>query len=44
MKENEYSAAEGVEIGKPEEIILGQKNTTPALDSIIEPFDRVYVE
>ena len=45
MKNNEYNAAEAVEIGKAEEVILGQKVTIPALDSSgEEPFDQLYVD
>lgn len=45
MKNNEYNAAEAVEIGKAEEVILGQKVDFPALDSSgQEPFEQLYVE
>lgn len=45
MKNNEYNAAEAVEIGKADEVILGQKVEVPAIDSSGEqPFDQLYVE
>jgi len=33
MKQNEYNAAEAVEIGKAEDVILGAKTIVPELDS-----------
>ena len=43
MKENEYNAAEAVEIGKAEDVILGVKTDEPALDSTVNPPpDRFY--
>ena len=33
MKQNEYNAAEAVEIGKAEDVILGAKTIVPDLDS-----------
>ena len=45
MKDNLYNAAEVVEIGKAEEVILGQKTEDPFLDSSGgTPIDRLYVE
>lgn len=45
MEKNEYNAAEAVEIGKADEVILGQKIAVTALDSSgEEPFDQLYVE
>ena len=45
MKTNEYNAAEAVEIGKAEEVILGQKIDMHGLDSSGQPpIDRVYEE
>ena len=44
MDNNEYNAAEAVEIGKAEDVILGWKESA-ALDSTGDaPFDRLYVE
>jgi len=44
MKQNEYNAAEAVEIGKAEDVILGAKIPVPELDSSgEEPLDRQYV-
>jgi hypothetical protein len=43
MRDNEYNAAEAVEIGKPEDVILGTKTPVPELDSLgEEPIDRQY--
>ncbi|HEX5602210.1 MAG TPA: hypothetical protein VFX63_06650 [Pyrinomonadaceae bacterium] len=43
MKNNEYNAAEVVEIGPAQEIVLGGKIGMPGLDSSgMEPWDRVY--
>ena len=45
MKDNLYNAAEVVEVGKAEEVILGQKVEDPALDSSGgDPIDRLFVE
>ena len=45
MKQNEYNAAEAIELGKAEEIILGRKVEEPFLDSTgADPIDRLYVE
>lgn len=45
MKQNEYNAAEAVEIGKAEDVILGVKTDIPALDSTANPpEDRLWVE
>ena len=45
MKQNEYNAAEAVEIGKAEDVILGTKTEIAALDSTANPpEDRLYVE
>ena len=42
---NEYNAAEAVEIGKPEDLILGTKTNIPDIDSTANPpEDRLYVE
>ena len=44
MKQNEYNAAEVVEIGTAEKLILGYKDSV-ALDATAqEPLDRQYVE
>jgi hypothetical protein len=44
MKKNEYNAAEGVEIGRPEEMILGTKTSVEEPDSSGGlPIDRQYV-
>ena len=42
MKKNEYDAAEAVEIGKAEEVVLGSKSQIPALDSLGYPPDDRY--
>jgi len=43
MKQNDYNAAEAVEIGKAEDVILGEKTDDPALDSTVNPPpDRFY--
>ena len=43
MKENEYDAAEAVEIGKAEDVILGEKSILPGPDFPgNEPADRWY--
>ena len=43
MKQNEYSAAEAVEIGKAEDVILGVKTDVPFIDSTANPpEDRLY--
>ena len=43
MKENEYNAAEAVEIGKAEDVILGTKTSEVGLDfSGNPPLDRIY--
>lgn len=43
MNENEYNAAEAVEIGKAEEIILGDKSDIPTADFPGGvPADRLY--
>lgn len=45
MKNNEYDAAEVIEIGPAQEIVLGGKIELPDLDSSgMEPMDRHYVE
>jgi hypothetical protein len=45
MKNNEYNAAEVVEIGPAHEIVLGDKVTVPDLDSTgMEPIERHYRE
>jgi hypothetical protein len=45
MKQNEYNAAEAVEIGKAEEVILGTKTDVQFIDSTANPpEDRLYVE
>ena len=45
MKENAYNAAEVMEIGNAEDIILGQKVDVASLEHTGgEPFDRLYVE
>jgi hypothetical protein len=43
MKQNEYNAAEVVEIGKADEVILGAKTLEFGDDSAVEPpLDRIY--
>ena len=43
MKQNEYNAAEAVEIGKAEDVILGEKTVIPSLDSSDNPpADRLW--
>lgn len=43
--QNEYNAAEAVEIGKAEEVILGVKTDIPWSDSTANPpEDRLYQE
>ena len=45
MKKNEYDAAEVVEIGKAQSVVLGGKILMPGLDNPgMEPFDRQYEE
>ena len=45
MNDNLYNAAEVVEVGKAEEVILGRKVQEPALDSSgEEPINQLYVE
>jgi hypothetical protein len=45
MKDNLYNAAEVVEVGKAEEVILGNKVEEFALDSTgEEPIQKRYVE
>jgi len=45
MKQNEYNAAEVVEIGKAEEVVLGVKTDIPWADSSLNPpEDRLYEE
>ena len=45
MKENEYEAAEAVEIGKAEEVILGHKVEFTSIDSSGGlPMDWLYQE
>jgi len=45
MKQNEYNAAEAVEIGKAEDVILGQKTELPFEDSTANPpVDRFWQE
>jgi hypothetical protein len=45
MKQNEYDAAEAVEVGKAEDVILGTKTEVPFIDSTANPpEDRLYVE
>lgn len=43
MEKNEYNAAEAVEIGKAEDVILGTKTDVPFIDSTANPpEDRLY--
>jgi hypothetical protein len=43
MKQNEYDAAEAVEIGNAEDVILGTKTEVPFIDSTANPpEDRLY--
>ena len=45
MKQNEYNAAEAVEIGKAEDVILGVKTDVQWVDSTANPpEDRLYQE
>lgn len=45
MKQNEYNAAEAVEVGKAEDVILGNKTDVPFIDSTANPpEDRLYQE
>lgn len=45
MKNNEYDAAEVVEIGSAQATVLGQKILLPDLDSSgMDPIDRHYEE
>ena len=44
MKENEYNAAEAVEIGKAEDVILGWKGEAGLDSSFNPPEDRFYHE
>jgi hypothetical protein len=45
MKDNEYNAAEIVEIGPAQSVILGVKTIVPDLDSAgMEPFEREYIK
>lgn len=41
MNQNQYDAAEAVELGKAEDVVLGGKTTIPAPDNPdLEPVDR----
>jgi len=43
MKKNEYDAAEVVEIGEAQSVVLGGKTSVPELDCAgMDPFDRQY--
>lgn len=45
MKNNEYDAAEVVELGQAQAIVLGEKTLEADLDSSgVEPIDRHYQE
>jgi len=45
MKKNEYDAAEAVEIGKAEDVVLGHKSGIPGLDTSPNlPEDRLWLE
>ena len=44
MKQNEYNAAEAVEIGKAEDVILGVKTEIPSLDSTANPPEDRYFQ
>ena len=44
MKKNEYDAAEVVEIGEAEDVILGRKTWIPALDTCGNPPEDRYCE
>lgn len=44
MKQNEYNAAEAVEIGKAEDVILGEKTEIPSLDSTANPPEDRYFQ
>jgi hypothetical protein len=42
MKKNEYAAAEVVEIGDAQSVILGGKTPVPEIENLTEPWDRWY--
>ena len=42
--QNEYNTAEAVEIGKAEDVILGEKTEVPALDSTANPPEDRYFQ
>lgn len=45
MKQNEYNAAEAIELGRAEDVILGTKTEVPFIDSTANPpEDRHYQE
>lgn len=45
MKNNEYDAAEVVEIGAAQAVVLGEKTPEPDLDSsLMEPLEKHYQE
>jgi hypothetical protein len=45
MKQNEYNAAEAVELGNAEDVILGTKTDVQFIDSTANPpEDRLYQE
>ena len=45
MKKNEYDAAEAVEIGKAEDVVLGTKTGIPSLDTTSNPpEDRLWLD
>ena len=44
MKQNEYDAAEAVEVGKAQSVVLGEKTPVIELDSAgMEPPERQYL-
>jgi hypothetical protein len=45
MQQNEYNAAEAVELGNAEDVVLGTKTDVQFIDSTANPpEDRLYVE
>ena len=45
MKQNQYDAAEVVEIGEAQSVVLGRKTVDLGVDSSgMEPIDRLYEE
>ena len=40
---NEYEVAAVVEVGKAQDVVLGQKSATPGFDSLTGEFDVLYI-